>query len=494
MPVGGAGALARPSPGRGSRVARETHAARCATSSSSHAAHSPASASGRIPKRQQRVVHLVGVARVRPRLPAHLGDRLGIERADAGGEIGIGAAQRHGARATLLERRVVEEGVRVGVEDLVRDRRRRRGLDRDGADGARLDAVPARRASPSASIASCRQLSSVSLHQRMVGRLDRSDLVVAAGELGGKDRGEQILGAHALQRHRHPAPAGEAQQRQRPGDVPAPAVGEHRRHQRGLHEIVAEPVRPHHGEDAFEREAVLLAERQDDAVVGGGRLQLEVEADAEALAQREAEGAVDAPAERRVQDQLHAAALVEEALGDDGVERRHGAERGQRVAQVGDDLLGAAAIDVRLVHQPAHRRLGLRSRRAATSRRRSATAADSSGVRAGASPSQNGMVGGAPWASTTRTRPASTRRMRQERLPSRKMSPGQALDGEVLVHLADHGAAGVLDHVVVRHVGDGPAAGDRGQARTAPRRAGGRARGRRAGGRSGGRDASTRRR
>ena len=45
------------------------------------------------------------------------------------------------------------------------------------------------------------------------------------------------------------------------------------------------------------------------------------------------------------------------------------------------------------------------------------------GVRPGASPIQNGTLGGAPWASATRTVPASTRRMRQEVLPSRKMSP-----------------------------------------------------------------------
>ena len=38
---------------------------------------------------------------------------------------------------------------------------------------------------------------------------------------------------------------------------------------------------------------------------------------AEALAQGEAEGAVDAASIRAVQDELHAAALVEEALEDD---------------------------------------------------------------------------------------------------------------------------------------------------------------------------------
>ena len=69
-------------------------------------------------------------------------------------------------------------------------------------------------------------------------------------------------------------------------------------------------------------------ERDDDAVVGGGGLQLEVERAAEALAQRQAPGAIDARAERRVQDQLHAAGFVEEALGDHGCVRWHGAQRG----------------------------------------------------------------------------------------------------------------------------------------------------------------------
>ena len=50
-------------------------------------------------------------------------------------------------------------------------------------------------------------------------------------------------------------------------------------------------------------------------------------------------------------------------------------------------------------------------------------AADSSRVRPGASPSQNGRLGGWPLASATRTTPGSTRRIRQDALPSWKMSP-----------------------------------------------------------------------
>ena len=55
--------------------------------------------------------------------------------------------------------------------------------------------------------------------------------------------------------------------------------------------------------------------------------------------------------------------------------------------------------------------------------RRSLTARDSSSLRAGASPSQNGIVGGAPRASATRTVPAVTCRIRHEALPSWKISP-----------------------------------------------------------------------
>ncbi len=50
-------------------------------------------------------------------------------------------------------------------------------------------------------------------------------------------------------------------------------------------------------------------------------------------------------------------------------------------------------------------------------------------VRAGASPNQNGIVGGAPWASLTRTTPDSTRRIVHDVVPSRNTSPaiGRAL-------------------------------------------------------------------
>jgi hypothetical protein len=57
--------------------------------------------------------------------------------------------------------------------------------------------------------------------------------------------------------------------------------------------------------------------------------------------------------------------------------------------------------------------------------RRRETASESSRERAGASPSQNGIVGGCPFASETRTLPDSTRTICHDALPSWKMSPAR---------------------------------------------------------------------
>src|SRR5437016_11849831 len=90
--------------------------------------------------------------------------------------------------------------------------------------------------------------------------------------------------------------------------------------------------------DLLEREAVLGAERQDDRVLGGGRLQLEVEAAAEPLAEREAPRAVDPAPEGRVQHQLHPARLVKEALQHQRLLRRDNPEDLLRRLEILDHL------------------------------------------------------------------------------------------------------------------------------------------------------------
>ena len=144
------------------------------------------------------------------------------------------------------------------------------------------------------------------------------DVFLAGGNIG-KDGGQQIVGANALDLWRDLLPALEAQQRER-------AVASQRQRVPKMGESSAACSRMsctvfgcRNSKDIGQREAVLLGERDVDAVVGCGGLQFEVERAAEALAEREAPGFVDAAAEGGVDDELHAAAFVEEALGDDGL-------------------------------------------------------------------------------------------------------------------------------------------------------------------------------
>ena len=144
-----------------------------------------------------------------------------------------------------------------------------------------------------------------------------------------------------------------------------------------------------------QREAVLGTEREDDRVVVGGRLQLEVERDAEPFAQRQAEGAVHAAAEGRVHDQLRPLALVEAALHHDALAGGEEAQCGQPGGAVGHHLLRHLGRDTGpLDHQSARRLAVLLAQERFEAPRRSLTAMDSSAERAGASPNQKGMVGG----------------------------------------------------------------------------------------------------
>ena len=164
--------------------------------------------------------------------------------------------------------------------------------------------------------------------------------------------------------------------------------------------------------DVAKLETVRRGQRQHDIVFGRRRLQLEIEFAAEALAQSQTPGPIEAAAERAMNDELHAARFIEEPLEDDRVLRRQAAKGGGARGEVVDKLIGRG----RRRRRP-HRRASAarvvpdRSElsRAAISARRRETAADSASVRPGASPSQKGMFGGWPLASSTRTVPRSTR-------------------------------------------------------------------------------------
>ena len=100
-------------------------------------------------------------------------------------------------------------------------------------------------------------------------------------------------------------------------------------------------------------------------------------------------------------------------------------------------------------------------RAATSSSRRRPTSADSSNVRPGASPRQNGMVGGAPWASRDDDLAAADVLDPPRRVAQQEDVAGVALDGEVFVERADDRAVLVVgDDAVVGDLGNGAAAGD----------------------------------
>ena len=116
----------------------------------------------------------------------------------------------------------------------------------------------------------------------------------------------------------------------------------------------------------------------------------------------------------RMDDELHAAGFVEEALEHDRLLRRQAGRARRGRGEVLDQLLGGGATTPRSLRQPAQApsaRVAAQTLPPMSARRRD-TATRQLVAAAGASPSQNGMVGGMPCASSTRTTPRSTRRMR----------------------------------------------------------------------------------
>src|SRR6266403_1109837 len=107
-------------------------------------------------------------------------------------------------------------------------------------------------------------------------------------------------------------------------------------------------------EDVVERKTVLLAERNVQAVVSCGSLQFKIERAAETFAKRQPPGFVDARAERGVNDELHAAALIKEAFGDDCSLRGNCAEDRAAGSDIFGGLLGAGLVDTTLRLEPAH--------------------------------------------------------------------------------------------------------------------------------------------
>ena len=301
-------------------------------------------------QRQQRVVQLIGIAHLRPRFRRHLRDGLGIERPGVRGKLGRErTAQLHRAGTAFLKRRVIEKRVRVRVEDLVREGRWLGGIDGHRAERPGLD-LSEQGFQPVQVHGLAQAVRNGLLDEGMIGDANLALQVFGAGGLVRENRGQQIVGPHALDRRGHLAASGKAKNRQRAGNVPAPSRREHRGIEKRLGERVLHGLRIQELEDRLQRKRVLLGERDDDPVVGSRGLQLEVEGAAEALAQRQPPGAIDTRSEGSVQHQLHAAGFVEKPLGDQRLCRWQRVQCLPTRVHVGGRLAGPGPIQTALGH------------------------------------------------------------------------------------------------------------------------------------------------
>ena len=209
--------------------ARARRATRCQAPRLRRRRRSPSRAAPRGPPRRSRAA---GQASSRTRAIASGSSApsssavFGVER----------AAREHGLRAALLERRVVEERVRLRGEDPARERRRLGRVDRDALD--RAVAQPAQHLEEPVDVHRLGQAVLDRLaHDRVVHRdLDRPARAASPGTRAtcGKRAREQVVGAHAQERRRHALAAARALEQQRALRVPAPARLEHRRGEQRL--------------------------------------------------------------------------------------------------------------------------------------------------------------------------------------------------------------------------------------------------------------------
>ena len=210
-----------------------------------------------------------------------------------------------------------------------------------------LSIAASRCSSPSMSIASCRQSSIVCRTSGWSGISRSPTMFSPHASWSGKidaSRSSAAMRCNGGATLRPPRMRSSASATMR---VPTPARAEHRRVEQRLHEQRAHRLRRQVARHVFERKTVRRRQRQHDRVLGRRGLQLEIELPAETLAQREPPCAIDAAAERRMHDELHAARFVEETLEHDRAHSGQSTQRRLRRREVVDDLLGGRELECR---------------------------------------------------------------------------------------------------------------------------------------------------
>ena len=417
----------------------------------------------------QHVVHFLHAAHLRPGLAAHRGDGLGIEVAEVagGGRIDVAAADDR-LGAALLQRRIVEEGVGPRAEDLCGEGRGRGEVACHDLHLAALD-LPQQGFQAVDVHGLVEAVAQGLRHQRVIGHLALADDVLQAGHLVGKHGGEQVFRLHALDLRRDLPAADVARQGQGRGGVPAPARGEHGRVEQGLHQHVAHGVGVQELRHVGQGETVAGGQRQHDGLFRGRGLQLEIEAAAEAFAQGQAPGAVEAHAVGRVDHQLGAAGLVEETLHGQATLRGHEAQRGLARAEVVDDLARGFAIDAGCLHQA---QTGFLQAFVQPVGHRLAQARHGAGQLVAAPRRLADPEGNARRCALGILHAQAAALHAQDAVGSIAQLEdvaGHAFHGEILVHAADELRLRLQHHLVIGRVGNRAAGGERGEARAGSR-------------------------
>ena len=151
----------------------------------------------------------------------------------------------------------------------------------------------------------------------MVGNLPLAGEVLRTRELIREDSRQKILRVATLKLRRCLLAVAETPHGQRDRRSPAPASGEHRGRKYRLRQDIAHRLAGEIMHHFVQWKAMDYPERQDQRIIQGGGLELEVKAPAEAFPERQAPGAIEPGAERRVNHQMRVACLIEEAFKDD---------------------------------------------------------------------------------------------------------------------------------------------------------------------------------
>ena len=433
-------------------------------------------------QRMQHVMQLISIPHIRPSLTPYLRDRPRIQPAHfLQHRLRQHPPHLHRACPPFLERRVIEIRIRIRIQNFMRELRRHRSIHRQHTNLSRSH--PAQHRLQSFNVHRLGEhIFHHFAHQRMIRNLPLPINILEARCCIRKHRGQQVIRPHPLNLRRNLLAILETQQRQRSVCIPPPARPKNRRIQRRLLQNRLHRIRIQKVKNVPQRKAVLLRQRNVEPVVGSRRLQLKIESHAEPFAQRQSPGFVDPPAKRRVDHQLHSAALIKESLRDNRLLRRHRAQHHPPLQDVLNRLLGARIIQPAFFLQPRHCYRDFRlSRRESHRRRPRQHLADhlpqlSHMLRQFLSPRRS--LPAPEWHARRR----SVRIVHQHppvirlnamndprRIPQQHDVAAITLNCKILIDRADHRAILLSHNRVQRIVRNRPAAGDRRQPRPPPR-------------------------